>query len=161
MRLLSKALLPLFVTSFCLGLNACTDDSKTSTPVVGGYRVVLSDYNFENFFNVSIEKEYDSDDSTNEYKYCVFIEAKNTFRIKVENDVNISLDIEFIYKLVVDTNTIYIVENSVDILMPHGRSRIKTPVYIATFDRPINEYPYFEISYTVTAATGSLFISND
>lgn len=154
---LSKAILPLLVTSFCFGLNACTDDSKNSVPVVGAYSIELDYTNFELYFDISIKKEYYSDDSTNEYKYHLFV-TTNDSRIKVINDVTASIRVTFIYKLEeeMDTNAAHFLEQSIDINDIVDYSATISSLYTATFDRPINEYPYFKVSYSVTSASGRL-----
>jgi len=156
MKLL-RIILPLLVTSFCFGLNACTDDSKNSVPVVGARYRNLDHTNFEWYFDISIEKESYSDDSTNEYKYHLLV-TPNDSRIKVINDVTASIRVTFTYKLEEEmgTNAAHFLEQSVDINYIVGDSATTSSLYTATFDRPINEYPYFEESYSVTSASGRL-----
>lgn len=154
---LSKIILPLLVTSFCFGLNACTDDSKNSVPVVGAYSRNLDHTNFEWYFDISIEKEYYSDDSTNEYKYHLLV-STNDNRIKLLTDVTASICVTFTYKLEEEmgTNAAHFLEQSVDINFIGGSNATVSSIYTATFDRPINEYPLFKESYSVISASGRL-----
>lgn len=158
---LSKIILPLLVTSFCFGLNACTDDSKSTMPVVGDSYIYIGAYNFNNYFNAELKKEYDSDDSTNEYKYKIVVAPKSK-RVKVMNGViTASFNVKFLYKLVANTNAAYMLTQSVDISIYSGSTMAISSIQTATFDKPINEYPWFQASCSVLDASGSILLTND
>ena len=158
---LSRIILPLLVTSFCVGLNSCTDDSKTSTPVVGGSAIEhVNNITFERYFYIDFRKVFGTDDSTNEYKYYFIVHAKNN-NIKAHKEITASILVTFHYKLEEDvgTNTAHSVEQYVDIKIRQYGSAAQSSTHTATFDRPINEYPYFSETHRIVAASGMVIIS--
>ena len=98
MKLLSKALLPLLVTSFCLGLNSCTDDknSEEETPVAGQGTVMLTKGIANRYFDLKVARELFSDDTLNEYKF--YVESTVLGKPKMLENVNISIKATIGYK---------------------------------------------------------------
>lgn len=98
MKPLSKALLPLLVTSFCLGLNSCTDDksSEEETPAVGQGTVMLTKGIADRYIDLKVVRDLFSDDTSNEYKF--YVESTALGKPKMLENVNISIKATIGYK---------------------------------------------------------------
>ena len=158
MKTLTKLLLPIFVTSFCYGLSACTDDSKSSEIVLESSGLVRVDMtNCEKLFSISVEEERFPDDDPTTYECKVRADILSQ-HYKVYEIVNISVEVRCLYKLEANTSTGY-EKNQDCTITVHSKTGYSSKL-VFTFDKPIEEYPYFVPKCTVKDASGSI-IKND
>ena len=158
MKALTKLLLPIFVTSFCCGLSACTDDSKSSEIVLeSSAPVQVNKMNCEEVFNISVEEESFPDDDPTTYE-CKAKADIISQHYKVYEIVNISVEVRCLYKIEANTSTGYEKIQDCEITV-HSKKGYSSKL-VFTFDKPIEEYPYFVPKCTVKDASGSI-IKND
>ena len=160
MKLVKSLLLPILTTSFCFGLVGCTNDTSSSTPVVGSTSIIrLSQAIVNDYFSVEIKKSTDADIQPNEYVFNVRMWITRSERVSVYSETNISIEVKCTYKLSLNTNTAHSKKQTVSFTFKPTQKLITSDYYTLTFDQPIEEYPYFGESYSVTSASGKLKIT--
>ena len=156
MKLLSKALLPLLVTSFCLGLNSCTDDksSEEETPVVGQRMVTLMKGMANSYFDLKVVRELFSDDTSNEYKF--YVESTVLGKPKRLENVNISIKATIGYKYHAEDKDI---GKNEDFYFSYTQRRavIHTETVTLTLPVPYNELITLLTSASIVDASGFIF----
>lgn len=154
----SKVLLPFLVASFCYGLNACTDDSDSSDIVLQGSNIVrINMSNCEMFFDISIKRETFSSDNPTAYVFKILAEAKHC---SVHKTVSINVEVMCHYKLEANTNTVHYETQDCEISLPHNTNKMYSSTYTFTFDKPIEEYPYFKTDHSIKSASGEVLRNN-
>ena len=156
MKLLSKALLPLLVTSFCLGLNSCTDDksSEEETPAVGQGTVMLIKGIANDYFDLKVVRDLFSDDTSNEYKF--YVESTVLGKPKMFENVNISIEVTIGYKYHAEDKDI---AKSEDLYFSYTQidKVIRTEKVTLTLPVPYNELITLFTSALIVDASGLIY----